>query len=123
MRRPFNSRIEYPQLLQLSNIIVNNHPAAADDRHLANLSRIQPAVVNNRRTILPETQAHRRHVFHARRHMRHSAAIHRERQFFHDMKDDRNIMRCQVPCHVDIFLVEPEVQAPCRDVTYLTEVA
>jgi hypothetical protein len=37
-------------------------------------------------------------------------AVHRDGQFFHDMEDDRDIVRGEVPGDVDVLLEQAEVQ-------------
>ena len=45
------------------------------------------------------------------------------RKLLHDVQDDRNVMRREIPGDVDIFLEEAEVEASRGDIAQIAEIA
>ena len=122
VRRHFNPRIEYLDLLQRRNVIVNNHPPGTHNRHLADFSRVQPAALDQRGSVLAESQMNVRHIFDPRCNMGLAPAIHTHGYFLENVQDDGNIVRRQVPGDIDVLLKKPQVQAARTDVPNVTNV-
>ena len=68
-------------------------------------------------------QGHVRDVLNSWRYMRVTLTIDRHRRLAENVKDDRDIMRREIPRHIDVFLEQSEIQAPRVDVANLTDVA
>ena len=47
MGRTLDARVEDPDFFKRRKVVINNHALAADNRHFAHFSRIQPAAVND----------------------------------------------------------------------------
>ena len=93
-------------------IIIDNHSAAADDGHLAHLSRFKPAALNSSKAPLPKCQGHVGHVFDCRSDVSVALAIHCDRELPKNMQDDGNVVRGKVPSHIDVFLKQTQIKAP-----------
>ena len=78
--------------------------------------------MNDGRAVARETKAHGSHVFDTRCHVGTSAAVHARRQLTHDVQDDGDVMRGQVPSDIDVLLEQAEVQAPRRNVPDVSEI-
>ena len=123
MRRTLHAGVENPDFFQLRHVVINDHPLAADDGHFAHFSRIQPTAVDDGRTLPGKTQPHGGHVFDSRRDVRAALAVDRDRLFVHDVQDDGNVVRRQIPGDIDVFLEKPKIQPPGADVTDFADVA
>ena len=123
MRRHFHTHIEYFDFLKRRDVVVNDHPFRPHNRHLAHLPRVQPTALDQRRAMLAKCQMDVGHVFDPRRDVSLTAAIHADGNFLQNVKDDGDIVRRQVPRHVDILLKESQVQPARTDVAKLTNVA
>ena len=64
----------------------NGHSHRADDRHLANLPRLQPAALDGGETLMSKGQRHVGHIFDVRGHMRVSLAVHRHGKFAQNLE-------------------------------------
>src|SRR5689334_20527897 len=93
VRRCVNSRIEYLDFLQRRNVIVNNHSTGTDNRHLADFSRVQPTALDQRGSMLAESQMDVRHIFDAGSNMGLAPAVYTHGHFLQNVEDDGNVMR------------------------------
>ena len=110
--RSFHSNIVNLDFLMRLQIIIDNHSAATDDRHLAHLSRFKPAALNSSKAPLPKCQGHVGHVFDCRSDVSVALAIHCDRELPKNMQDDGNVVRGKVPSHIDVFLKQTQIKAP-----------
>src|ERR1044071_124586 len=63
MGRPLDSDVVNANLFKRLQVIINDHAAGADDRHLAHFPRFQPTTLNGRETLLPERKRHIGNIF------------------------------------------------------------
>ena len=68
-------------------------------------------------------QAHGGHVFDPRGDMGAAAAVDAVGMFLHDIEDDGDVVRGQVPGDIDVLLEQARVQPPGADVTDFAEFA
>src|SRR6516225_5237183 len=109
MRRHFHPRVVNLELLQRLGVVVDNHPLRPNHRHLPYLLGIQPAVVNKSTPVLAEIQVHHRHVLDAPRYVTAALAGYTLWQFIQQMQQNGNVMRRQVPSHIDVFWNSPRL--------------
>src|ERR1035437_1454199 len=123
VRRPLDPRVEYPDLFYRRDVVINNHPPAAHDRHLPHFSWVEPTALNDGGPLLWKAQPHGGHILHARRDVGAALAVYGHGLFPHDVQDDGDVMRRQVPGHVDVLLEQPQVEPPGANVADFTDVA
>ena len=123
VRRHFHPRIIDFYFLERLRVVINNHSARADHRHLPDFFGIQPAVVNKGATILGEIQVHHRYIFNLTTDMAVSLAGHAQRQFLKQIQENGDIMRGQIPGDIDISLEQTEVESSSCDVLNLANIA
>src|SRR5262249_40387138 len=81
VRRTFYASIVDADFLACSQIVINNHASRPDDRHLANLPRLEPAALDGCKALARERQRHVCHVFYTRGDMSVPLAVNRGRKF------------------------------------------
>src|SRR6185437_352602 len=123
MRRYFHPCVEDFYFFQRRNIVVNDHAFRADDGHFPYLPGIEPAALHQCRAVLAECQMNVGHIFDAWRDMGFAAAIYADRNFVEDVKDDRDVVRSEVPGNIDVLLKKAQVQAARTDITDVANVA
>src|SRR5467141_3375899 len=75
MRRRLDAHIVNPNFFQRLDIVINNHPLCADDRHVPHFAWVEPTALNIRKTLAGEVDAHSRDVFYSSPHMRFAPTI------------------------------------------------
>src|SRR5690349_16748602 len=98
------------------DVVINDHAFTADDGDFAYFFRVQPAALDRGGTLVRKIKIHRSHVFDAGRDMGGAAAIDAVGIFAHDIKDDRDVVRREIPRNIDVLLKESEIEAAGRDV-------
>ena len=110
MRRQIYSRVIESNLFQRLKIVIHNHLKRAHNCHRANLPRLKPTALDRRKSITGKRQGHVSHVLNAFCVVGNTLTIHSRWAITQDMKDDRNVMGCQIPCDIDVILKQPQVQ-------------
>ncbi|MBB5159899.1 hypothetical protein BJ970_007499 [Saccharopolyspora phatthalungensis] len=107
----------------IGRVVVDRHLVVADDRHAADLLWIEPADVDEGvGPGLLQLQAHVRHVRVSSVDVMMGPRGDRRRSFTHQERDDRKVVRCEVPNDVHIPLVETEVQPRGVDVEHPSQI-
>src|SRR5579863_6982434 len=123
VRWALDARVKDADFFQRRDVVIDNHALAADDGHFTDFARVQPAAADHGRALLAEAEAHGRDVLDARRDVRAAAAVHRHRLLFHDVQDDGDVVRRQIPGHVDVLLEQSQVEAARGNVADFADVA
>ncbi len=109
---PFDAGIENANFLEWRDVIIDDHPLAADDGHFADFAGIEPTAVNHSGAVFGEAEAHGRDILHARGDMSAAATVNAQGLLLHNVENDRDIVRGQIPGHVDVLLEQAQIQAP-----------
>ncbi len=117
MRRTIHPGVINPDLLHRLDVIVDDHFAGSNDRHLAHLAWFQPTALDGGELPALEGQGKVGNILDARRDVGVSLAVDEAGNLTEQMKDDRNIMRSQIPNHVDVLLKQPQIETLAVDVT------
>src|SRR6266581_6277760 len=108
--RPFYPHIVDADFFERGQIVIYDHAPRADDGHFANFPRLEPTALDGGEALVREGERYISHVLHLRRDMRVSLAVNRSGEFAENMKNDRNVMRRQIPGDIDVLLEQTQVQ-------------
>src|SRR6188768_4179005 len=91
-------------------IVVNDHSPRTNNGHIADFSRFKPATLDRGESVMGKEQGHVSDVLDLGSNMRVSLAVNGNGELAEDMQNDRNIMRRQVPRHIDVLLEQTQIE-------------
>src|SRR6185369_9941783 len=94
-----------------------------DDRHLTYLLRVKPTVLDERAAVPAEVEVHHGDILNAARHVAVSVTGNADRLFVQQVENDGDVVRREVPRHVDVFLKQTEIEAASRDILHFADIS
>jgi hypothetical protein len=119
VRRPFYPGIIDPDFFDGPQIVIYNHAPRANNGHFANFPRLEPTALDGGEAFAREEERHIRHVLYPGCDMSVSLAVYRDGRFAENIKNDRNVVRRQVPRDIDVLLEQSQVETPAINIADL----
>src|SRR5688572_21059153 len=104
VRWTLDANVIDPDLLIRLNVVVDDHPLAADDRHLSDLPRLKPATLDRGKFPAAERKGHVRHVLNPGSDVCIALTVHGSGSFAENMQDDGDVVRSEIPGDIDVLL-------------------
>ncbi len=121
--RAFHPLVENLDLLKRLRVVVDDHPLAPHDDHLAHLVGVEPAAVDGGDAAVGKIDGHVRHVLDTLRHVRLPLAVHRHGGQVEEVEDDGYAVGGEIPGGIDVPLEEAQVEPPGGDVENLPDIS
>src|SRR5213079_186264 len=123
VRRTLYPCIVDADFLACPQIVIHDHASRTDDSHFANFPWLEPTALDGCEALMREGQRHVCHVLYPRCDMSVSLAVNRSGELVENMENDRNIVRRQVPGHIDVPLEQSQVKTQAIDIADLAQIS
>src|SRR4029450_892829 len=123
MRRTFYPCIVDADLFACPPIVIDNHASRTDDRHFANLPRLEPAALDGREALTRERERYVSHVLYSGRNVSVPLTVNRGRKFIQNMENDRDVVWRQIPRDINVLLEQAQIETPAIDITELAQIS